>query len=328
MGVTMTMKTADRNVHLQALAQLESEGCLRGLEIAIAVKDGVATLFGCVESYEQKLAAERAVAKALGVVAIAVELVVQGRWPHRQSDTEVAHTVADYLRREHLAPASAVRARVEHARVTLEGDVDLFHQRTALERDIRSLPGVQGVINLVSVRPPESQVDLDMKVHAAVIRDVSNLDPEHAKRTRPLGRESTMDHAKKVLVIDDDNDFRASVRPVLEGAGYVVLEAKSGHDGLEQLVQHDPDAIVLDIMMESSVEGYGVNQAIKYQDEYKRYRSTPIVMVSSIQEQPDERFPRAVEVDMILPDAYLTKPLDIDRFLDVVKRAVERRKRG
>ncbi|MDH3455664.1 MAG: BON domain-containing protein, partial [Gemmatimonadota bacterium] len=298
------------------------------LEIAIAVKDGVATLFGCVESYEQKLAAERAVARVPGIVAIAVELVVQGQSPHERSDTKVAHTIAEYLQEERLVPSGAVCALVEHARVTLEGEVDLFHQRTGLEREIRGLPGVQGVINLVSVRPPESQKDLDAKVHAAVIRDVTNLDPERQRWSRSRGRESKMDRAKKVLVIDDDDDFRASVRPVLEAAGYVVLEATSGHEGLEQLVKHDPDLIVLDIMMETSVEGYGVNQVIKYQDEYKQYRSTPIVMVSSIQESPDDRFPRAGEVEMIRPDAYLTKPLDIDRFLGIVERAVERRRHG
>lgn len=321
------MRTVDRDARLQALTRLEEEGCLRDLEIAVAVKDGVATLFGRVETYEQQLAAERAVSRVPGIAAIAVELVIQGRWPHRQSDTEVAHTVAGYLMKEAPAPPNTVHARVEHSRVTLDGEVDLFHQRAALERAIRSLPGVQGIINLVSVRPPESQADLNAKVHTAVVQDVARLDPEHATVSRSRGRESTMAHNRKLLVIDDDDDFRASVKPVLEAAGYVVLEASSGHDGLAQLAEHDPDAIVLDIMMETNVEGYSVNQVIKYKDEYRKYRSTPIVMVSSIQETPDDLFPLAPEVEMIRPDAYLTKPLDMDRLLDVVKKAVERRRR-
>jgi len=126
--------------------------------------------------------------------------------------------------------------------------------------------------------------------------------------------------SSKVLVIDDDRDFRASVRSLLEDQGYVVVEAESGQEGLKKLVEHKPDIILLDIMMECSTEGYGVNQAIKYQEAYQEFRNTPIIMVSSIEETPDERFPMAGEVETIRPDSYLTKPLDIPRFLEIVKR--------
>ena len=131
-----------------------------------------------------------------------------------------------------------------------------------------------------------------------------------------------MTASSKVLVIDDDRDFRASVRSLLENHGYAVIEAESGKEGLQKLVEDKPDVILLDIMMECTTEGYGVNQAIKYQDAYEEYRDTPIIMVSSIEESPDERFPMASEVEMIRPDSYLTKPLDIPGFLEVVKKAV------
>ena len=125
----------------------------------------------------------------------------------------------------------------------------------------------------------------------------------------------------KVLIIDDDKDFRESVRSLLESHGYAVLEAISGKEGLRQVVERKPDIIVLDIMMECDSEGYGVNQAIKYQEGYTDYRNIPIVMTSSIDLSPDERFPMAGELDMIRPDFYLTKPLDIPKFLEVMQRA-------
>ena len=125
----------------------------------------------------------------------------------------------------------------------------------------------------------------------------------------------------KILVIDDDEDFRASLRSLLESHGYGVIEADSGKDGLRKLVEHKPAVIVLDIVMECDSEGYVVNQAIKYQDEYVDYRNIPILMTSSIDLNPDERFPMAGELDMIRPDYYFTKPLDIPRFLEVVQRA-------
>lgn len=129
---------------------------------------------------------------------------------------------------------------------------------------------------------------------------------------------------KKVLVIDDDVDFRKSVKPILEVEGYEVLEAASGREGLKMLLAHSPDLILLDVMMETLEEGYGVNQAIKFQEAYADYRRIPIVMVSSIMETPYERYPRAEEVEMIQPDVYVTKPLDVPLFLEIVRKAMER----
>jgi CheY-like chemotaxis protein len=129
---------------------------------------------------------------------------------------------------------------------------------------------------------------------------------------------------KTVLVIDDDRDFTTAVTAVLERDGYEVVVADSGREGLRQLRACHPDLILLDVMMETTTEGYGVNEAIKYSDEYQAYQSTPILMVSSIQESPDDLFPRAPETDMIRPDRYLTKPLDIPKFLEVVRKALGR----
>lgn len=131
-----------------------------------------------------------------------------------------------------------------------------------------------------------------------------------------------MSTAPKVLVIDDDQDFRASVRALLETHGYAVYEADSGRAGLRQMMAQKPDVILLDVMMENPTDGYGVNYSIKYQDEYAAYRGIPIFMISSIEESPDERFPFAGEVDMIRPDRYLIKPLDIPSFLAAMEKAV------
>lgn len=125
---------------------------------------------------------------------------------------------------------------------------------------------------------------------------------------------------KVILIVDDDEDFVTTVRAVLEREGYTVVQADSGAEGLRLLRQHHPDLMVLDVMMESTTEGYGVTEAIKYTDEYNAFQQTPIIMVSSIQESPDERFPRAPEVDMIRPDRYMTKPLDLARFLEIVRK--------
>ncbi len=130
-----------------------------------------------------------------------------------------------------------------------------------------------------------------------------------------------MANSLKILIIDDDPDYRASTGSLLESHGYVVIEADSGKAGLRKLVEQKPDIIVLDVMMECDAEGYGVNQAIKYQEQYADYQNIPIVMISTIDSSPDELFSMAGEVAMVHPDFYLTKPIDIPKFLEVVQRA-------
>jgi CheY-like chemotaxis protein len=139
-----------------------------------------------------------------------------------------------------------------------------------------------------------------------------------------MGKTDVRADTATVLVIDDDTDFTTAVRVVLEGEGYRVVTAASGREGLRLLRESPPDLIILDVMMESLTEGYGVNEAIKHSGEYEQYQQTPILMVSSVQESPDQLFPRAPETDMIRPDRYLTKPLDIPMFLEVVRRALGR----
>jgi len=124
----------------------------------------------------------------------------------------------------------------------------------------------------------------------------------------------------KILIIDDDADYRASTRALLEGEGYEVAEADSGGAGADAVRQYRPDLIVLDIMMESPVEGYTVVQALKFHEQYRDVAHIPVVMVSSIQEEPAALFPMAGDVPMITPDAYFRKPLDVPRFLACVRR--------
>jgi CheY-like chemotaxis protein len=123
----------------------------------------------------------------------------------------------------------------------------------------------------------------------------------------------------RILIIDDDADFRASLTEVLEREGYSVLGAASAQEGLSKIVSEPPDLIILDIIMEHNCAGYEVNQAIKFRDEYLQERNIPILMVSSIQIDPATLYSRAAEAVMITPDAYLTKPLNLPVFLDRVR---------
>jgi CheY-like chemotaxis protein len=136
-------------------------------------------------------------------------------------------------------------------------------------------------------------------------------------RKRP---DTSMCRAKRrVLIIDDDADFVASISTLLESQGYCVASARSGKEGLEKLRAESPDLIVLDVVMEDDYSGYGVNQAVKYSQGFECFRHVPILMVSSVPIAPATRFSMAGEVDMVTPNSYLTKPVDITAFLEEVR---------
>jgi CheY-like chemotaxis protein len=122
----------------------------------------------------------------------------------------------------------------------------------------------------------------------------------------------------RILIIDDDRDFRTSTTALLEAEGYAVSSVASGKEGVAAVKKSRPDLVVLDVIMEYAFAGYEANQALKSGGEVAD-RPTPIVMVSSVPLDPATRFSGAVEVEMVTPDDYLTKPLDIDKFLLTVR---------
>jgi len=124
----------------------------------------------------------------------------------------------------------------------------------------------------------------------------------------------------KILIIDDDTDYLASTKALLESKAYEVSCAESGAQGLEMVKSYRPDLIILDIMMESVFEGYNVNQALRFREEFKEFRDIPILMISAVQDDPASRFQLADgQVGMITPDSYMTKPLQIELFLEKVE---------
>jgi len=128
-----------------------------------------------------------------------------------------------------------------------------------------------------------------------------------------------MSSKSKILIIDDDDDYRASTRALLEGEGYEVIEATSGPEGLSAARAQRPDLIVLDVMMGYLSEGYSVNQALRSSPEYQDLRDVPIIMASSVEVDPASLFGWIGDTSAITPNAYLTKPLDVPQFLERVR---------
>jgi len=120
----------------------------------------------------------------------------------------------------------------------------------------------------------------------------------------------------KILIVDDDPDFRFIGKMVLQAEGFQVVEATNGWQALETMRKEKPDLVLLDVMMSSTLEGVSVSRQIEADPELK---GIPVVMVSSIatteyaSEFPDERIPI---------DAWLSKPLQPAVLLKTVRRFI------
>jgi CheY-like chemotaxis protein len=121
-----------------------------------------------------------------------------------------------------------------------------------------------------------------------------------------------MNTAPRVLIIDDDADFRRAVGGLFTASGFGVLTASNGREGLDVARATAPDLILLDVMMDERTDGFFTLQAIR---RTPALAETPVIVVSSIYtDQPSFRVdPQAGWLPASL---FLPKPVDPVRLLD------------
>ncbi len=162
---------SDATLHGDVLAALQFEPSLNETRIAINVRKGVVTLLGKVDSYADKATAERVVRRVDGVRGIANDLDVEVPERHQRTDTDVAQSALDALRWDVTVPAQALQVKVEKGWLTLSGEVEWHFQKRHAEDAVRRLRGLRGVINLVTVKPQLTAIDVKRKIEDAFERN-------------------------------------------------------------------------------------------------------------------------------------------------------------
>ncbi|MEV4144601.1 response regulator transcription factor [Amycolatopsis sp. NPDC049691] len=104
------------------------------------------------------------------------------------------------------------------------------------------------------------------------------------------------DQAGRVLVVDDDETVRDVVRRYLEVAGFTVDQAGDGADGLAKFAAHEPDLVVLDVMM-PGINGLEVCKRLR------QVSQVPIVMLTALGEEENR-----IAGLQLGADDYVTKP--------------------
>jgi CheY-like chemotaxis protein len=112
-----------------------------------------------------------------------------------------------------------------------------------------------------------------------------------------------------ILIIEDNQDLSDTISKLLELAGYTVLKATNGNDGLELARQQKPDLILCDIIM-PDLDGYGVLRAIENIPELSL---VPFIFMTAKIKKSDFR-----EGMDLGADDYLSKPFSGDNLLKIV----------
>jgi len=120
-------------------------------------------------------------------------------------------------------------------------------------------------------------------------------------------------HAR-ILVVDDDENIRNTVNAILEDEGYIVDLAATGKEAIERTEKTAYDVALLDIRL-PDVEGVELLKLIK--DAVPRTRKIMVTGYPSMQ--------NAVAALNKKADAYLVKPVDVEKLLSTVKEQLELR---
>lgn len=116
--------------------------------------------------------------------------------------------------------------------------------------------------------------------------------------------------SRRVVIIDDDPDFREFVHIVLETHGYQVHEADNAGDGLALMRAVAPDLVLLDAMMSYELAGVGAIRAVRSDPALAHM---PLILISAVLSEDEDRFLPADERNMV--DRFLSKPISPDELL-------------
>ncbi|NMS90018.1 response regulator transcription factor [Clostridioides difficile] len=118
--------------------------------------------------------------------------------------------------------------------------------------------------------------------------------------------------SKRILIIEDDIDIQNIIKAFLENAGYFIITAKDGLDGIEKFKKSQFDLILVDILM-PKIDGFVVCEMIRNES------NIPIIILTALDEETDQ-----VKGFELKVDDYITKPFSTIVLLKRVEAVLRR----
>ena len=124
-----------------------------------------------------------------------------------------------------------------------------------------------------------------------------------------------MGEKKRILIVDDERDIVKALTIRLRGAGYEIVTAFDGAQGIFMAHKEKPDLILLDIRMPAG-NGFSVAEKLKQSADTL---AIPVIFLTGSPEKNSEEKAMAVGARF-----YVKKPYDPEELLDAIKRALEK----
>ncbi len=130
----------------------------------------------------------------------------------------------------------------------------------------------------------------------------------------------------RILIVDDDPDFVAAMKVVLQGEQYTVAAASDREEGMNQIQADKPDLIIMDVMMSTWSDGFEMSRELKKD---QRYEDIPILMLTGVEKKTGIGFKSSAGDPEWLPvNGFLDKPVEPQVLLDEVKSLLSRKARN
>jgi osmotically-inducible protein OsmY len=165
----MVMQT-DFQLQANVLDELADDPSLVPSDIAVAVRDGVVTLSGDVDSLAKQNAAIRAAQRVIGVRAVAADLRVRLADDKRRTDADLAHDAVNALTWDTEVPEKTIAACVQDGWIWLVGEAEWQYQRLAAQRAVENIAGLKGLTNIVRIRRHSAAPALKSHIDRAIAR--------------------------------------------------------------------------------------------------------------------------------------------------------------
>ena len=123
--------------------------------------------------------------------------------------------------------------------------------------------------------------------------------------------------SKRILLVDDDQDFVASVSEWLKANGFEVTVALDGTSGIEKAKQLKPDLMILDVMMATDTEGIEVSRKIA---EIAELRTMPVILLTGIRKAKNLPFGLSPDDTWLPVKIVLEKPVPPETLLKEIRK--------
>ena len=121
---------------------------------------------------------------------------------------------------------------------------------------------------------------------------------------------------KTILVIEDEKPIQSVLKAFLVDAGYTVLLAGDGAEGLEKFHQHRPDLVLLDVLL-PGIDGFAVCKTLRQESR------VPIIMLTALEDDASQ-----IKGFDAMADDYITKPFSMPLVLRRIEAVLRRSEQG